>query len=111
MSGRAYLCLQQRQKTTTNERLAVKRWAEMMRRVAARGYIGDGNQGAEGIIIERVGGKKVLVLVVTSRSPEVSNLLGTDLRVDLMRRALQWRSGDLQNGQGWSVVGERLSNT
>jgi hypothetical protein len=88
MGGRAYLCLQQRQQTTTNERLAVKGRAEVVRRVAARGYIGDGNQGAEGIIVKRVGGKKILVLVVTSRSPEVSNLFRADLRVDLMRRAL-----------------------
>jgi hypothetical protein len=80
-------------------------------RVATRGHIGDGNQSAEGLVVERVRGKEVLVLVVTSRSPKVSDLLGAKLRVDLVRWALQWRSWDLEDGQGWSIVGERLSDT
>jgi hypothetical protein len=80
-------------------------------RVTTRRHISDGNQGAKSVIVERVRGKKVLVLVVTSRSPEVSDLLGAKLRINLMRWAFQWRSGDLEDGQGWSIVGERLSDT
>lgn len=82
-----------------------------MWRVAARRHISDGNQGAERIIIKRVRGKKVLVLVVTSGSPEVTNLLGLDASVDRMRRASQRRSRDLKDGQRRSILCQRLSHT
>jgi RNase P/RNase MRP subunit p30 len=79
--GHAYLSLQQRQKTATNERLAIERRAQVMRRVTRGGYVGDSNQSAKRLIVERVRSKEVFVLVITCRSPEVSDLLGTDLGV------------------------------
>lgn len=50
------------------------------------------------------------MLVVASSSPEVPNLLGPDLRVHLVRRALQWRGRNLENGERWSIVRKRLSD-
>lgn len=75
----------------------------MMRRVAARRHISDPQEGSEGVIIKRVRGKEVLVLVVTSTSPEVADLLRLDLLVPCERRALEGRSGDLQDGERRSV--------
>jgi hypothetical protein len=49
------------------------------------------------------------MLVITSTSPEVSNLLGLDVG-DLERGAIQRRSGKLENRQGRSVVSKRLSH-
>lgn len=82
-----------------------------MRRVSARRHISDGDQRTKGVVIQRVGGKEVLVLVVTGRSPKVPNLLGTDLRVDRVRWALQRRGRHLQDRQGRSIVAERLGDT
>jgi len=83
----------------------------VMRRVARGRYVCDSNQNAKCLIVERVRSKEVLVLVVTCRSPEVSDLLGTDLGVHRVRWALQRRSRNLENGQRWSVLGKRLSDT
>jgi hypothetical protein len=44
------------------------------------------------------------VFVVTSSSPEISDLLGLDARVDLMRRTFEWGSRNLKDRQRWSVV-------
>jgi hypothetical protein len=82
-----------------------------MRGIAAGWNIGDCNQRTKSIVIERVGGKEVLVLVVTSSGPEVPDFLRADLRVYRVRRALQWRSRNLKNGQGWSIVRQWLSDT
>ena len=44
------LSLEQRQKTTTNKSLSVQRNTQMVRRVTARGNIGDVDDGTEGIL-------------------------------------------------------------
>ena len=49
------------------------------------------------------------MLVVTSSSPEVTDLLGPDLGVDLMRWAGKRRSRDLKDRQRRRVLTERLS--
>jgi hypothetical protein len=69
----------------------------MMRRVATGRHIRDCNQCTERIVIQGIGGEEVLVLVVTSSSPEVADLLGPDLRVDLMWRAVQGWGRHLKN--------------
>lgn len=50
------------------------------------------------------------MLVITSTSPEVANLLGLDVG-DFERGAIQRRSRKLENRQGRSVVSKRLSNS
>ena len=99
-----HLRLQEGEQTPADKGLPIKRRTEMVRRVATRRHISDGDQRSEGVIVKRVSGKEVLVLVVTSRSPEVSDLLGADLGVDLMRGTRQWRSRDLENRQGRSIL-------
>jgi hypothetical protein len=47
-------------------------------------------------IVKRDSGEEVLVVVVTSSSPEVANLLGLDI-LDLKRRALERRGRRLEN--------------
>lgn len=70
----------------------------MMRRVTARWHISDSNQSTECIVIKGVSGKEILVLVVPSRSPEVTDLLGLELGVDLMGWAVKSGSRNLENG-------------
>ena len=84
---------------------------KMVRAVARRRNIDYPEQSAEGIIIKTVGSQEVFVLVITCTGPEVSDLLGTDLGVHRVRWALQRRSRNLENGQRWSVLGKRLSDT
>ena len=66
-----------------------------MRAVAAGWHVGDPQEGPERVIVERIGGKEVLMLVIASSSPEVTDLLGLDLLVARKRRAVKGRSGDL----------------
>ena len=113
------LGLQQRQETATNEELAINGGAKMVGGVAAGGHVGDGNESSECVlrvgkldmllkqrgkhrvythIVEGDRGKEILVVVVTSTSPEVTNLLGLDVG-NLERRGLQRRGRGLEDGQ------------
>jgi hypothetical protein len=83
----------------------------VVRAVAAARHIGNRNERPKGGIIEGVRSEEILVLVVASRSPEVADLLGTDLRIDSMRWAGQWGSGKLEDGKGWCILREWLRNT
>ena len=86
-----------------------------MRRVSAGWDIRDGDKSAKGILyhnsascsnylewvaylVKRDSGEEVLVMIVASTSPEVTNLLRLDV-LDLKRRALQRRSGRLKDWQ------------
>jgi hypothetical protein len=109
MAG-TYLCLQQGQETTSNQGLAVKRRSQVVRVIATGGHIGDPEQSAKGVIVQTVGGKEVLVLLVTGTSPEVTNLLGLDV-TGSERRAVQSSSGDLQDGKRGDNVAQGLSHT
>jgi len=79
--------------------------------VATAGNIRDVNQRAKGIVIKGVSGQEVGVLVIAGRSPEVADLLGTELRVHFVRRAGQGWCGKLQDRQGWCILGEGLGDT
>lgn len=82
-----------------------------MGRVTAGWHISDSDESTKSIIIKRVGGQEILVLVVSSRGPEVTDLLGFDASVDLVWRASKGRSRNLQNRQRRSVLGKRLSDS
>lgn len=98
----------------------------MMRRVSAGGHISDVDDLTKRVlgiistaakatsknthIVQTGSDEKVGVLVVTSASPKVSNLLGLDVG-HLERGAVQRRRGNLQDGQRRGVVGQRLSDT
>ena len=105
-----HLRLQEGEQTPADKGLPIKRRTEMVRRVATRRHISDGDQRSEGVIVKRVSGKEVLVLVVTSCGPEIPNLLGAKLGVDRVRWAVKRRSWDLQDRQGRRIVGKRLSD-
>lgn len=76
----------------------------MVRVVATGGLIGDPEQGSKGVIVQTVGGKEVLVLLVTGTSPEVTNLLRLDV-TGSKGGAVHSSSGDLQDGKrGNNVV-------
>jgi hypothetical protein len=82
----------------------------VVRVVAAGGNIGDPEEGTKGIIVQTVGGKEVLVLLVTGTSPEVANLLGLDV-AGLEGRAIKGSGGNLQDGQGRDNVVQGLGDS
>ena len=106
----AYLGLQQGQETTSHQGLAVKGRSQVVRVVATGGHISDVDQGAEGVIVQTVGGKEILVLLVTGTSPEVTNLLGLEV-TGSEGRAVHSSSGDLQDGKRRDNVVQGLCHT
>jgi hypothetical protein len=82
----------------------------VVRVVAAGGHIGDPEEGTKGIIVQTVGGKEVLVLLITGTSPEVTNLLGLDV-AGLEGGAVEGSSRDLQDGQGRDDVVQGLGDS
>lgn len=82
----------------------------MVRVVATGGHIRDVDQGAKGVIVQTVGGKEVLVLLVTGTSPEVPNLLGLEV-TGSEGGAVHSGSGDLQDGKRGNNVVQGLSHT
>lgn len=98
----------------------------MVRRVATAGDIGDVDDLTKSVlslvntatkvawknthIVQTGSDEEIGMLVVTSTSPKVSNLLGLDVG-HLERGAVQRRRGNLQNGQRRGVIGQRLSDT
>lgn len=125
------LGLQQRQETATNKELAIDGGAKMVGGVAAGGHVGDGNEGSEGVlrigkldlllkqrgtqtgythIIERDGRKEILVVVVASTRPEITDLLGLDVG-NLERRGLQRRGRGLEDGQRGQKGDEGISDS
>ena len=77
--------------------------------VAAGRNISDPQQSPESVIVQTVGSQEVLVLVISSASPEVADLLGLDVAAS-ERRAWQCWRGHLKNGQRRCVTRQRLSN-
>jgi hypothetical protein len=98
----------------------------MVRRVATAGDIGDVDDFTKGVlnlvntatkvvwknthIVQTGSDEEIGMLVITSASPKVSNLLGLDVG-HLERGAVQRRRGNLQDGQRRGIVGQRLSDT
>jgi hypothetical protein len=92
-----YLSLKEGKKATSNQGLSVMGWTKMVGRVATAWHISHPQKGAEGVIIQAVSGKEVLVVVVTGGSPEVPYLLWLDGLVAHERWALQRRSRNLKD--------------
>lgn len=83
----------------------------MVRAVATGRNIGNPEKGTECIIVKGVGGKEVLVLVVTSTSPEISDLLRLDVLVARKWRRGKGRSRYLQDRERGRVACKRLSDS
>jgi hypothetical protein len=101
-SSVSYLRFQQREQSSTKQRLSIEGRSQMVRIVTTGGHISHPQKGTESIIVQAISGKEVLVELVTRASPEVTNLLGLDVTWS-ERRALQWRSGDLQDWKRRSI--------